>query len=233
MKKVFRFPPSPCEYLPDQQSQLYYELSPQLQPIDFMKLLREGWRRFGPVVFRPECPSCRRCLSLRVLVAEFRPSESQRRARRRNDGEIELRVAAPSIDPARLELFINFHEHGHQTKGWPSPAEEPESELQFHLFNPFPTEEWSYWINDRLVGVGYVDTLPEGLSAIYFFHEPDQHQRSLGTFHILKMIERAKDRQLPHLYLGYYVEACRSLEYKKSFRPNEILHGDAWEAFIR
>ncbi len=233
MEKVFQFPPSTCEYLPAQQAQLVYELPKQLQPVDFMKRLKEGWRRFGPLLFRPECPSCRKCLSLRVLVADFRPSESQQRVQRGNEGEIELRIAAPSIDAARLELFINFHEHGHRTKGWPAPTEEAESELRCHLYNPFPTEEWSYWINDRLVGVGYVDALPEGLSAIYFFHDPHQHQRSLGTFNILTMIERAKERQLPHVYLGYYVEGCRSLEYKKRFRPNEILHDDGWEAFVR
>ena len=139
-------------------------------------------------------------------------------------------IGTPAITPERLRLFTEFHEHGHQTKGWPAPEPE-ESALDLYVLNPFPTEEWSYWINERLVGVGYVDALPEGLSAIYFFHDPDQRGRSLGTFHILKMIEAAKERQLPHVYLGYYVEGCRSLEYKAKFRPNEILNGNGWEMF--
>ena len=101
------------------------------------------------------------------------------------------------------------------------------------LTNPFPTEEWSYWVDDKLVGVGYVDALPEGLSAIYYYHEPTEHSRSLGTFNILKIIEAARQRGLPHVYLGYYVKGCRSLEYKARFRPNEILFDGRWTSFGR
>ena len=77
---------------------------------------------------------------------------------------------------------------------------------------------------------GPAPALPEGLSAIYFVHDPDEHRRSLGTFNVLKMIEAARDRALPHVYLGYYVRGCRSLEYKARFRPSEILSGERWEA---
>ncbi len=70
--------------------------------------------------------------------------------------------------------------------------------------------------------------MPQGLSAIYFVHDPAQHRRSLGTFKILKLIEAARRRHVPHFYLGYYVEGCRSLEYKKKFHPNEILTDGRW-----
>ena len=100
------------------------------------------------------------------------------------------------------------------------------------LANPFPTEEWSYWIGGRLAGVGYVDVLDEGLSAIYFFHDPRDARRSLGTVNILHLIEAARQRGLPHVYLGYYVDGCRSLEYKARFKPNEVFTGATWEAFI-
>ena len=139
-------------------------------------------------------------------------------------------MGTPIITPDRLQLFTRFHEHGHHTKGWPAPQPEA-SALDLYVLNPFPTEEWSYWIDGRLVGVGYVDALPEGLSGIYFFHDPDQQRRSLGTFHILKMIHAATERQLPHVYLGFYVEGCRSLEYKARFRPNEVLRRGGWETF--
>ena len=43
------------------------------------------------------------------------------------------------------------------------------------------------------------------------------------------MIDRARRQRLPHVYLGYYVEGCRSLEYKRRFAPNEILtEGGVW-----
>ena len=89
--------------------------------------------------------------------------------------------------------------------------------------NPFPTEEWCYFLGDQLVAVGYVDRLPDGLSAIYFFYDPAERHRALGTFNILALIAAARERGLPHLYLGYYVAGCRSLEYKARFGPSEIL----------
>lgn len=228
----FTTAPAPCEYLPEQERQLLYELTPLLKPVEYMAKLTEGWRRFGPVVFRPACASCRCCQSLRVPVTSFRASGSQQRVWKQNDGEVELRVAQPTIDVARLDLFGRFHRHGHVTKGWPAPDDD-EMRLEFYVRNPFPTEEWSYWVDGRLVGFGYVDALPAGLSAIYFVHDPEQHRRSLGTFNILKMIEAARRLGVPHVYLGYYVEGCRSLEYKAKFRPHEMLTGGRWAVTSR
>ena len=77
-----------------------------------------------------------------------------------------------------------------------------------------------------------MDLLQRGTdSAIYFFHDPGEHKRSLGTLNILRLIEAASHRGLPHVYLGYYVKGCRSLEYKARFRPNEVFAAAGWEAF--
>lgn len=83
-------------------------------------------------------------VNLRVPVPKFRLSLNQRRVWNRNEGEVEVRIAEPSIDPERQKLFAKFHEHGYRTKGWPAAAG-GESGLDLYLLNPFPTEEWSYW----------------------------------------------------------------------------------------
>ena len=226
---TFLAPPSPCEYLSDRLSQLRYEFAPEITREEYMERLRTGWRRFGPAIFRPECPSCQMCQSLRVPVATFTPTESQRRAWRRNEGEIRIEVGEPSWSREKLDLWRRFHRHGTETKGWPIENHD----LSLFIDNPFPTEEWSYYLGERLIGVGYVDALPEGLSAIYFFWNPEEGRRSLGTFNILAMIEAAKERGLPHVYLGYFVEGCRSLEYKGRFGPSEVLaNGGEWKAFV-
>ena len=77
-----------------------------------------------------------------------------------------------------------------------------------------------------LVGLGLVDALPVGLSAIYFVRDPEQHHRGLGTWNILCLIDEARRRAMPHVYLGYWVADCVSLSYKASFRPHEILGTD-------
>lgn len=218
---VFLSAPDECSYLPNERAQLRYELAPSLTSTDYMTRLREGWRRFGPIMFRNECPTCRKCQSLRVPVGTFRPSASQRRAWSKNSGDVRITIDTPSSSPEKVDLFRRFHRHGHQTKGW---SADPGHDLRLFTSNPFPTEEWSYYIGERLVAVGYTDVLPEGLSAIYFFHDPDEGKRSLGTFNVLNAIEVARARRLPHVYLGYYVKGCRSLEYKERFQPNESLN---------
>src|SRR5262249_40865431 len=91
---------------------------------------------------------------------------------------------------------------------------------------PFPTQEWCYYLGDRLVGVGYVDDLPGGLSAIYFYYDPDERGRSLGTWNVLSIIEHAARRGIPYVYLGYYVENSASMTYKARFVPNQLVGED-------
>jgi arginine-tRNA-protein transferase len=235
MESLIRFtaPPSPCGYLHDRNWSLEYEHVASASPAEYMRRMREGWRRFGHTLFRPQCPSCTACHSLRVLVDRFRPDRSQRRARKANDSAVELRIGEPRVTRSRLALYDRYHAFQSDLKGWPQhPAKDPDSYRESFVDNPFPIEEWCYYLGDVLVGVGYVDVLPEGLSAIYFYYDPQQRQRSLGTWNVLRVIEEAGRRRLPHVYLGYFVAGCRSLEYKARFAPNEALGPDgAWRPF--
>lgn len=235
MKSLFHYvsAPGPCGYLHEQTSSLEYEQVGVLSRAEYQDRLLQGWRRFGHVLFRPRCAACSACQSVRVVVDGFRPDRSQRRVRKTNDGAVLLRIGRPSVSPDKLALYDCYHAFQAQAKDWPDhPAKDAPEYVASFVLNPFPTEEWCYYLDDRLVGVGYVDVLPEGLSAIYFFYEPDERRRSLGTWNILSLIDRAARRHLPHVYLGYYVARCRSMEYKARFVPNEILGtAGAWQAF--
>jgi arginine-tRNA-protein transferase len=202
-------------------------------PAEYMQRMREGWRRFGHMLFRPRCPACSACQSLRVVVDRFRPNRSQRRARKANEGVVQLRVGEPRVNRAKLLLYDRYHRFQSDQKGWPQhPAKDPDSYTDSFVFNPFPVEEWCYYVGKKLVGVGYVDALPAGLSAIYFYYDPDERERSPGTWNVLRIIEEAAARGLPHVYLGYYVAGCPSLEYKSRFAPNEVLGPDGqWRPF--
>ena len=229
MESVFRFtaPPSPCGYLPDQTWRLEYEQVASLNPTEYMERLEQGWRRFGEMLFRPRCQRCSACRSLRVVVDRFRPDRSQRRTRKANDDTVRLLIGTPEVTRAKLDLFDRYHAFQTDFKGW--PQHEPKDAAEYarsFVENPFATQEWCYYVADRLVGVGYVDVLPAGLSAIYFFYDPEQRDRSLGTFNVLKIIESAAARRLPHVYLGYFVAGCRSMAYKVRFVPNQLLGTD-------
>lgn len=233
MKTTYRFVGStePCGYLPDQQARLEYEHVASLSPEEYSQRLLDGWRRFGHTLFRPRCPSCSACQSLRVEVGGFRPSRSQRRVSGANEGVVRLSIGAPELTPEKLGLYHRFHAYRSITRGWSWHVEDPVSYHETFVVNPFATEEWLYALDGRLVGVGYVDALPVGLSAIYFSYEPAQKARGLGTWNVLCLIEEARRRGLPHVYLGYHVADCVSLAYKARFRPFELLEREqTWRA---
>ena len=47
---------------------------------EYERMLMRGWRRFGPLYFRPACQACTQCISLRIPTDTFKPNRSQRRA---------------------------------------------------------------------------------------------------------------------------------------------------------
>jgi leucyl-tRNA---protein transferase len=235
MESLCRFfaPPSRCGYLPDQVWRLEYEVVGGLTPAEYLERMRQGWRRFGDTLFRPQCPACAACRSLRVLVERFRPDRGQRRVRKANEGTIQVRIGEPAVTRAKLNLYDRYHSFQTDTKGWPEhPAKDAFSYASSFINNPFPTQEWCYYLDNRLVGVAYVDDLPGGLSAIYFFYDPEERHRSLGTWNILSIIDHARSRRIPHVYLGYFVAGCRSMEYKARFAPNQVRGSDGeWHDF--
>jgi len=219
-----------CEYLPEETARLEYLIVDRMSAGEYLEWLRRGWRRFGHALFHPACRSCGACRSLRVPVASFQRHRTLRRVWKANAGRVTIVMGEPSPSAEVRALYEKFHRYQQAAKGWPAPDEQGPNAF---LLNPFPTEEWRYLVNGRLVGVGYVDALADGLSAIYYFCDPDERGRSLGTFNVLSIIEEAGRRGLPWVYLGYYVKGCRSLEYKGRFSPNEVLSPDGtWTPFI-
>ncbi len=229
MESLFSYvaPPSRCGYLPQQRWSLEYEYVSAMTAGEYLQRMAAGWRHFGHMLFRPRCPGCTACRSLRIVVDAFQPDRSQRRARKANDGDVRVVVREPAVAEAKLALYDRYHAFQAGHKGWPEhPAKDPASYAESFVTSPFPVTEWCYYLDRRLVAVGYVDDLPGALSAIYFFYDPEYRTRSLGTYNVLRLVEHARARGLEHVYLGYYVPGCASMEYKLRFRPNQLLGAD-------
>jgi leucyl-tRNA---protein transferase len=237
MESLFRYvaPPTPCSYLPEQRWSLEYEMVEDMSGAEYLQKMLDGWRHFGGMLFKPRCPSCTQCRALRVDVKNFRPNRSQRRTMERNRNEVTLHIGRPTVTQAKLQLYDRYHEFQTYAKGWPEhPPKDADSYADSFVHNPPFTEEWTFYLKERLVGVGYVDRLPGALSAIYFFYDPEQRQRALGTWNVLCSMNEARRCGLAHVYLGYYVAGCASLAYKANFKPNQIRWPDGqWREFLR
>ncbi len=226
-------PQHDCSYLPGHVATIRYDFLAEIKPEEYEQLMHANWRRFGYSVFKAECSDCQLCQSIRVDVNRFTPNQSQRRAWKANQSTVSLTIGEPSVTDEKLDLYNRYHMFQSDHVGWRDrDPKDPAEYFETFVSHPFPTQEWCYRLGDKLVGVGYVDALPNGPSAIYFYYDPDERDRSLGTFNVLSILNAAKSRSQPYVYLGYYVEGCRSLLYKANFRPNQLYGPDGkWNDF--
>jgi arginine-tRNA-protein transferase len=217
-------PPGECSYLPDALAIMESRIMLDVTPLEMDNLLGHGWRRFGPTYFRPHCTPCQECVSLRIPVATFEASKSQRRAWKKCQG-IRVEVGVPRVDGERLELYHAWHAQREEGRGWKEDTIDEESyALQFCFPHPC-ARELAYYQDGRLVGLGIVDETPTALSSVYFFFHPDVARLSLGTASVLFELDLARSRGLSHLYMGFRVKDCASLLYKGTFGPHELLLG--------
>ena len=80
----------------------------------------------------------------------------------------------------------------------------------------------------RLAAVAVSDILPNGLSAIYTFYDPDLTREGVGVFALLWQLQYTRDLGKAWVYPGFWVEACDKMNYKTRFRPYEAWTGQHW-----
>ena len=190
------------------------------------RLSRAGFRRSHNIAYAPVCPSCQACVPIRIPVAAFQPDRTLRRIARTNAQTEGYEVAAR----ATAEQFQLFQRYQHDRHGDGDMAT-----MSFYDYRAMvedtPIETSIVEFRDRqerLLGACLTDRLGDGLSAVYSFFSPDSDERSLGTQAILWLIARATELELPHVYLGYWVQESRKMAYKAKFRPSEILRAGQW-----
>jgi arginine-tRNA-protein transferase len=161
---------------------------------------------------------------VRIPVAEFQLSRSQRRARNRCE-HLEVEMGRPRVDEERLALYARWHAGRERQRGWDAaPLDAQDYARQFGL-DEDSTREVLYRDGGRLVGAGICDETAAGVSAVYFFHDPAYARFSPGVNHVLTLVDWARRTGKSHVYLGYWVRGCQSMKYKAGFVPHERLVG--------
>lgn len=219
-----------CPYLPGRVARLpLYRQDRRLNLDETDARFASAERRVGTALYHTACPACRACEGLRIPIAAFEPSRSQRRVLARWEAQGRVEVGAATVSDEKLALY-NRHKHD---RGLADADDVPMNALGYHawlVMSCFLTVEMRYWWRDRLVGVGIVDLGRTAASSVYFYFDPDPEiaRLSPGTFSVLREIELCRATGREHLYLGLYVEDCRHLTYKADYRPHELLRDGDW-----
>ncbi|MFC3032133.1 arginyltransferase [Pseudoalteromonas fenneropenaei] len=216
----------PCSYLPDKQEQLLVILDHSYFTAKrFEALLELGFRRSGDQIYRPHCPACQACQSVRVLAQHFKPSASQQRKLKKARQTFQF-VVSHKERPEYYTLYEKYiclrHQDGTM---YPPNRVQYESFLFCHWL---PVTFLEIWHEQKLVAVAVTDTMPNALSAIYTFFDPDYESYSLGTLMIMAQLDFAKQHKKDYVYLGYQIDACKKMRYKTQFLPAERLVNEQW-----
>jgi len=190
------------------------------------RLSRAGFRRSHNIAYAPVCPSCQACLPIRIPVKDFQPDRTLRKIMRANQDLDGYRVP-PRATAEQFQLFQRYQNARHGDGDMAS--------MSFYDYRAMvedtPIETLIIEFrdgDDRLLSACLADQLGDGLSAVYSFFEPGMDKRSLGTYAVLWLIQRARALGLPYVYLGYWVPESRKMAYKARFKPSEILVNGGW-----
>jgi arginine-tRNA-protein transferase len=217
--------PDCCPYLDGKQMRTEYKYINDCSFNYNSDLVKRGWRRFGKYFFRPVCDGCSECHSIAVDIENFTLTRSMKKAQKRN-AETTALIQEPILTLTHLKLYDKFHRYKQKKNNWTYHQITPKLYHENYIEGKQSyTKEVLFIVDQKIVGIDYVDIVDDGLSSIYFFHDPDYAHLSLGTYSLLYQIELAKRLNLRWIYLGYYVKACPSLSYKARYQPYTTLQG--------
>ncbi len=214
-----------CPYLDNEVQTTDYKIINACSAQTTQDYIERGYRRFGKMYFRPVCPNCNECQSIKIDVNNYNFSKSERRVIKKAK-DIKIYIQEPSLSKEHLNLFDKYHLFMQSKKGWSYQKTTPE-----HYYASFVDAygdfgyEVLYFYQNKLIGVDLIDILKDGISSIYFYYDPLYSSFSLGKLSLLQEIILAKKENKKWIYLGYYVAECSSLNYKANYKPYITLKG--------
>jgi len=219
--------PYPCSYIPGRLARSQVATPSHL--IDtrvYGELVRAGFRRSGAFTYRPYCDNCKACVPVRLPVTRFQPSRAQRRAAKRH-GHLSTSTHALHYNPEHYALYLDYQAHRHSGGGMDQDSRE---QYRHFLLQSNVTSKLIEFREENLLRmVSIVDELPDGLSSVYTFFDPEVAGASFGTYNIVWQAEECVRLGLPYLYLGYWIRESRKMAYKVGFQPLQGLINGRWQ----
>ena len=238
--QFFLTAPSPCPYIDGQFERKVFTHLVGEKARELNDLLTQGgFRRSQNIAYRPACETCRACVSVRILAGEFRLTRSMRRVVQRNEDLVGfVHDAEPSTE--QYSLFRSYLDARHRRGGmsdmtvldYAMMVEDTHVDTKVIEYRRRGPDTFITGKGEgELIAVALTDKMSDGLSMVYSYYNPDIEDRSLGTFMILDHVARARAAGLPHVYLGYWVNGSRKMNYKVRFAPQEHLGPKGWDRY--
>ena len=227
LRRFYTTEPTACPYLPARTEQRVVTSLHGVDGEDGLSVLTAlGFRRSQSWLYRPACPTCRACVPVRIVAGRFVPSRRYRKVLARN-ADLTVRCVPPRATDEQYELFHRYQAGRHAGGGMAQMDRGDFAAMVEDAAAGTFLAELRY-ADGRLAGVSLTDRLEDGLSGVYKFFDPEAARRSLGTFIVLWHIGKAVALRLPYVYLGYWIEGSRTMDYKRQFQPLERLTGRLW-----
>ena len=225
--------PYKCGYLPNKLAQSLIA-SPQhlIDANIYSGLITQGFRRSGKFAYRPHCENCRACIAVRLILSEFNPSRSQKRAYKQHS-DLTAQIYPLHFNQQHFELYESYQSLRHldetATETSATAKDEAEQYRQFLCQSNVESLMIEFKdANNQVKIVSVVDIVKDGISAVYTFYDAAEAKASFGTYSIMWLAEWTKNLNLPYLYLGYWIKDSQKMAYKQQFKPQQKLIDGEW-----
>ena len=222
--------PYQCGYLPNKQAQSLIATPHHLVDTNvYSGLIQQGFRRSGKFVYRPHCENCNACIAVRVVLKDFVPTRSQKRAFKQH-ADLNVRILPLGYHQDHFELYASYQAARHaEPENFHADKDEAEQYRQFLCMSNVESLMVEFRdAKNQLKIVSVVDVVRDGVSAVYTFYDTSDSKSSYGTYSIMWQTEWTKSLNLPYLYLGYWIAASEKMAYKQAFKPQEKLIDGEW-----
>lgn len=221
--------PYPCSYIPDLQARSQVAIPAEaIDSTIYSQLVRLGFRRSGHYTYRPYCDGCKACQPVRIPVAGFSANRTQRRAWKKH-GSLAVELLPLQYREEHYALYRRYQAARHAGGGM--SEDDSGQYTEFILKSNVDSFLAEFRQDGVLKMVSLIDRLSDGLSAVYTFYEPDEAQASYGVYNVLWQVQRVSQLGLAYLYLGYWIDGCRKMDYKSAYHPLEKLQDGRWVPF--
>ncbi|KAL2794684.1 arginine-tRNA-protein transferase [Aspergillus keveii] len=145
----------------------------------------------------------------------------------------EVNIEGDTVSQAKFELFRKYQTKVHkedvskwQTKDFKRflcsglKRSEPDTSEELRRLGSW---HQCYRLDGKLIAVAVLDLMPNGVSSVYIFYDPDYEHWEFGKLSAMREIALAIEDGYKYYYMGYYIHSCQKMRYKGTFRPQYIL----------